>query len=167
MSAFSGGASEEDEKKEVKEQKEPVSVGIEQIRKVAAYYCELCKMYVGRGSEETMPPILTRHCKLRTHMQRYIRYKEHKNLEKRAEKLQRKETAEKVDKEKSTNLEESIKNDTAEDETEIEAETKTAEDESVKDDKLWTDKDLEDSLTKDGNKSSDEDEDVNGERYDR
>lgn len=114
-------------------------------------------MYVGRGVEDsTSPTLLTTHCKQRTHIQRYIRYKEHKNLEKRAEKLHRKEIAEKVDKEKTTNLDESAKK---EDEGEGDAVTKAAENESVKDEKLW--------VEKDGNKSSDEDEDVNGERYDR
>lgn len=162
--------SEEDDKKD---HKEPVSVGIEQIRKVDAYYCDLCKMYVGRGNEEIMPPILARHCKQRTHMQRYIRYKEDKDLEKRAEKLQRKETAEKEGKEKLTkeNSDESVKKEGTEgEEKDDETINKTLDDEEARDDKLWADvdKDLDDILAKEeGTKSSDEDEDINGERYDR
>ncbi|XP_063909984.1 zinc finger protein on ecdysone puffs-like isoform X2 [Zophobas morio] len=169
-----GDASEEDDKKDIN--KEPVSVGIEQIRKVEAYYCDLCKMYVGRGNDEMIPSILARHCKQRTHMQRYIRYKEDKDLEKRAEKLQRKETAEKEDKERQNrenNVEDSETNqkqtETSKEEKDEESANKTLDDEEARDDKLWADvdKDLDDILAKEGTKSSDEDEDVNGERYDR
>ncbi|KYB28932.1 hypothetical protein TcasGA2_TC032287 [Tribolium castaneum] len=167
-----GDVSEEDDKKDTN--KEPVNVGIEQIRKVEAYYCDLCKMYVGRGSDDMITPILARHCKQRTHMQRYIRYKEDKDLEKRAEKLQRKETAEKEGKEKQVkeNTEETTpKNKKEEQETEKDDESasKVLDDEEARDDKLWADvdKDLDDILAKEGTKSSDEDEDVNGERYDR
>ncbi|RZC43021.1 gelsolin-related protein of 125 kDa, partial [Asbolus verrucosus] len=170
-----GDASEDDDKKDAS--KEPVNVGIEQIRKIEAYYCDLCKMYVGRGNDDVMPGILARHCKQRTHMQRYIRYKEDKDLEKRAEKLQRKETAEKEDKERqvkeSSGEDSSVAKKDSEvekEEKEDEAAAKTLDDEEARDDKLWADvdKDLDDILAKEeGNKSSDEDEDVNGERYDR
>lgn len=168
--------SEEEEEEEKSSNKEPVSVGIEQIRKVEAFYCDLCKIYVGRGTDDQIPRILSRHCKQRTHMQRYIRYKEDRDLEKRAEKLQRKETAEKVDKEKH------VKENNAEDElVGVKQETdlpkvkpntianKTLDEEEARDDKLWADvdKDLDDILAKEGNKSSDEDEDINGERYDK
>jgi hypothetical protein len=169
-----GDASEEDDKKDTN--KEPVNVGIEQIRKIEAYYCDLCKMYVGRGNDEMMPSILARHCKQRTHMQRYIRYKEDKDLEKRAEKLQRKETAEKEVKERQVK-ENSVDDsgakkepNTEKEEKDDETTNKTLDDEEARDDKLWADvdKDLDDILlAKEGAKSSDEDEDVNGERYDR
>ena len=133
-------------------------------------------MYVGRGNDEMIPSILARHCKQRTHMQRYIRYKEDKDLEKRAEKLQRKETAEKEDKERQNrenNVEDSETNqkqtETSKEEKDEESANKTLDDEEARDDKLWADvdKDLDDILAKEGTKSSDEDEDVNGERYDR
>ncbi|KAJ8956485.1 hypothetical protein NQ314_006723 [Rhamnusium bicolor] len=167
--------SENEEKKE--EVKEPVNVGIEQVHKVEAHYCDLCKMYLPRGEEMDMPKILSRHCKLRVHMQRYVRYKEDKDLEKRAEKLQRKEIAEKevkVKKEKDDkeNVTESADNSDTK-ELKGEETTKCADDEEARDDKLWADvdKDLGDILAEaeSGNKSSDEDEDshVNGERYDR
>ncbi|KAJ8983844.1 hypothetical protein NQ317_016449 [Molorchus minor] len=146
------GDGSDDEKKE--EAKEPINVGIEQIRKIEAHYCDLCKMYLPRGEEIDIPKILSKHCKLRVHMQRYVRYKEDQDLEKRAEKLQRKEIAEK---------EEANEHDV----------TKSADDDEARDDKLWADvdKDLGDILAEaeSGNKSSDEDDDshVNGERYDR
>lgn len=151
--------------------KEPVNVGIEQIRKVEAHYCDLCKMYISRGTEDEMPAIIARHCKQRTHMQRYVRYKEDKELEKRAEKLQRKETAEKERQNKvSTNGVADVSMDEVADKSDV---SKTAiDDEEARDDKLWADvdKDLAEILAdgESGNKSSDEDEeDINGERYDR
>uniref|UniRef100_A0A6P7FBN7 Uncharacterized protein LOC114327716 isoform X1 n=1 Tax=Diabrotica virgifera virgifera TaxID=50390 RepID=A0A6P7FBN7_DIAVI len=47
------------------------SVGLEKIRKIEAYYCDLCKMYLQRAEESEMAPILARHCKQRVHVQRY------------------------------------------------------------------------------------------------
>lgn len=76
-------------------QKEVINVGIENIRKVEVYYCDLCRMYLPRADDEELDKILAKHCKQRTHLQKYIRYKEDKELTKRAERLQRKETAEK------------------------------------------------------------------------
>lgn len=52
-------------------------------------------MYLPRGDDGDINRILAKHCKLRTHLQKYIRYKEDRELTKRAERLQRKETAEK------------------------------------------------------------------------
>lgn len=86
------GEKKEGEKKETKE---PINVGVESIRKVEVHYCDLCHMYLPRAEEEEMPRILAKHCKQRTHLTRYIRCKEDKELTKRAERLQRKETAEK------------------------------------------------------------------------
>lgn len=72
-----------------------INVGIENIRKVDVHYCDLCRMYLPRAEEGDIDKILSKHCKQRTHLQKYIRYKEDKELTKRAERLQRKETAEK------------------------------------------------------------------------
>ncbi|KAB0791644.1 hypothetical protein PPYR_10698 [Photinus pyralis] len=148
--------------------KEKIDVGIEQIRKVEVYYCELCKMYLPRVEEGGLEKNLSKHCKQRTHMQRYIRYKEDKELANHAERLQRKETAEK-EREKNKNKEqgEPDKKESKTDEKE-----KSGEDEENIDDKLWADdvnKDLGDILAEaeSGNKSSDEDEDAGGQRYDR
>lgn len=76
------------------ETKEQITVGIEQIKKVEVYYCELCRMYLPRVEENDVQRVLTKHCKMRIHMQQYVRYKEDKDLAKHAERLQRKENAE-------------------------------------------------------------------------
>ncbi|KAG5886247.1 hypothetical protein JTB14_008914 [Gonioctena quinquepunctata] len=165
-----GGSENEEEKKD-----EPLNVGIEQIRKIAAYYCDLCKMDLQRARESEMPSILARHCKLRIHMQRYVRLKERQDLEKRAEKLQRKELAEKEGKDKKDEKEnnESTGDSDAKEKKDSDSSGKGVDDEETKDDKLWADvdKDLGDILAEaeSGNKSSDEDEDshINGERFDR
>nr|CAI5862062.1 unnamed protein product [Callosobruchus analis] len=148
------------EEKEKKEKKQSVCVGIEQIRTIQAHYCDLCKMYLPRGDDDELSKIISRHCKMRIHMQRYVRHKERQALEKKAEKLQRKELAEKQGK-------------SGEDgDSKMKEEKK--DDGNGEDDKLWADvdKDLGDILAEaeTGNKSSDEDEEdshINGERYDR
>ncbi|CAH0546536.1 unnamed protein product [Brassicogethes aeneus] len=148
---------------EEKDEKEAIDVGIEQVHKVEAHYCDLCKMYLPRADETDMPKIISRHCKQRVHMQRYVRFKD---LEKRAERLQRKETAEKEAKKKEGHKEGEEKKD---------AENgKIDKEEEEVDDKIWEDveKDIGDIIAEaeSGNKSSDEDEDdthLNGERYDR
>ncbi|XP_060534770.1 zinc finger protein on ecdysone puffs-like [Cylas formicarius] len=153
--------SDEDKKKE---KKEPVNVGIEKIRKVESHYCDLCRIYLPRARDEDVAQVLSKHCKLRVHMQRYVRYKENQELEKRAEKLQRKETAEK---EKKKEGGEGKKDDGSG------AKDDADPNKSAEDDKLWeaVDKDLGELLGEaDGNKSEDDDDDdshVNGERYDR
>ncbi|KAK4876965.1 hypothetical protein RN001_009471 [Aquatica leii] len=163
---------EEGKKKEVEgKPKEKINVGIEQIRKIEVYYCELCHMYLPRVEDADLERTLAKHCKQRTHMQRYIRYKEDKEIASRAERLQRKETAEK----------EREKNKLKDQKVEGEGDAKTGktdekgEDEETIDDKLWADdvnKDLGDILAEaeSGNKSSDEDEEdahTEGQRYDR
>lgn len=138
---------------EENEAKETVNVGVEQIRKIEAHYCDLCKMYLPRGDENEMNEILSRHCSQKVHRKRYLRLKESEK-----EKDSEKEGTEikKEDEEKAA-----------------EPDSK-ADDNLDKDDKLWADvdKDLGDILAEaqSGNKSSDEDEEdshVNGERYDR
>lgn len=132
-------------------------------------------MYLPRGEDADMPKILSKHCKLRVHMQRYVRYKEDQDLEKRAEKLQRKELAEKEvqEKKEKDSTSESTSSGITKDGKESETLSKCLDDDEARDDKLWADvdKDLGDILAEaeSGNKSSDEDDDshINGERYDR
>lgn len=108
-------------------------------------------------------------------MQRYVRYKEDQDLEKRAEKLQRKELAEKEvqEKKEKDSTSESTSSGITKDGKESETLSKCLDDDEARDDKLWADvdKDLGDILAEaeSGNKSSDEDDDshINGERYDR
>lgn len=82
------------EGKEIEIKKEQITVGIEQIRKVEVYYCDLCRMYLPRVDEGDVQRVLAKHCRMRIHMQQYVRYKEDKDLAKHAERLQRKENAE-------------------------------------------------------------------------
>ncbi|XP_017780072.1 PREDICTED: zinc finger protein on ecdysone puffs-like isoform X2 [Nicrophorus vespilloides] len=163
--------------------KEHINVGIENIKKVEVHYCDLCRLYLPRVSEdEEMNKILVRHCRQRTHLQKYIRYKEDRELAKKAEKLQRKETAEK-EKEKEEEASHKETDDKIDDpsvekkkENDIPKKDGASEDTetaNVEEEKIWADvdKDLGDILAEaeSGTKSSDEDEDsvANGERYDR
>jgi len=172
---------EESKKKDAESKpKEHINVGIEQIKKVEVHYCELCRMYLPRVEEGELEKTLAKHCKQRTHMQRYIRYKEDKELANRAERLQRKEIAEKEreknkvkDDPKTTEGDSSKKAETSKNGEEKEK-TSGDDEENIMDDKLWADdvnKDLGQLLAEaeSGNKSSDEDEDshADGERYDR
>lgn len=75
--------------------KDKINVGVEHVRKVDVHFCELCKMYLPRGEEDSF--LLAKHCSNRTHLQKYVRFKEDRELRKQAERLQRKETAEKAD----------------------------------------------------------------------
>lgn len=151
--------------------KEKIDVGIEQIRKVEVHYCELCKMYLPRVEDGELDKNLSKHCKQRTHMQRYIRYKEDKELASHAERLQRKETAEK-EREKNKNKDSHSQPAQKKESKNEDKEKNSGDDEENIDDKLWADdvnKDLGDILAEaeSGNKSSDEDEDAAGQRYDR
>ncbi|XP_076271711.1 uncharacterized protein LOC143203446 isoform X1 [Rhynchophorus ferrugineus] len=144
------------------EDKAEINVGVERIKKVEVYYCELCRMYLRRGGSDEDEIILSAHCKKRSHMQRYINHKENEALRQRAEKLQRMETAEKGKKKEDTKKEGDENMDTSD----AKQTNKTEED------KLWdsVDKDLGELLEEgDGNKSDYDDDDsrVNGERYDR
>lgn len=160
-----GDVDEADSKQE-EATKEVVNVGLEQIRKVEAHYCELCKMYLPRADDSEMTMILQRHCKMKVHMSRYVRFKD---LERRAEKLQKKETAEKEAKKKEDAEAKEAKDDKSDD-----IGSTSKEEEEATEDKIWedVDKDLGDIIAEaeSGAKSSDEDEDdshMNGERYDR
>ncbi|KAF5304121.1 hypothetical protein FQA39_LY01906 [Lamprigera yunnana] len=162
---------EEGKKKDTEgKPKEKINVGIEQIRKVEVHYCELCHMYLSRVEEKELEKMIAKHCKQRTHMQRYITYKEDKEIASRAERLQRKETAEK-EREKTKLKDVKTEEADAKDGKVEDKGKNSGDDEETIDDKLWADdvnKDLGDILAEaeSGNKSSDEDEDES-QRYDR
>lgn len=173
-----------DEKEKEEKKKQRVSVGIEQIKRIEAYYCDLCRMFLPIGTENEYPDILAGHCRKRFHMQRYIRHKENEELKKRAEKLQRKETAEKEKKEPEEKPEDGAEAEDAEEaepvktEAEDDAQPKVEEKEkedldaskSADEDKLWdaVDKDLGELLEATDARDDDDDEErLNGERYDR
>ncbi|KAK5642442.1 hypothetical protein RI129_008609 [Pyrocoelia pectoralis] len=119
-------------------------------------FCPLCKLNYNQpkaahqaAEDGKLDKNLSKHCKQRTHMQRYIRYKE--------DKLNNKDPHSKPEQKKDS------KND---------KEKNSGDDEENIDDKLWADdvnKDLGDILAEaeSGNKSSDEDADAAGQRYDR
>lgn len=110
-------------------------------------------------------------------MQQYVRYKEDKDLAKHAERLQRKENAEREKGEKKEKDTTKVESEGEAKEVKLEEEkdklATSIEDEDGGDDKMWADvdKDLGDILAEaeSGNKSSDEDEDshADGGRYDR
>lgn len=163
------GDQEDDGEEKKEEPKEVVNVGIEKIRKVESYYCDLCRMALPRTDDPEIQKILARHCKTRTHMQRYVRYKEDKDLEKKAEKLQRKETAEKEEKAKA-NQEENGEIKSEKDEEEIEKNPDGDDlNKTNEDDKMWddVDKDIGDILAE-AEDDEEEESSVKGkERYDR
>lgn len=79
---------------------EAVNVGEEHVKKVDAYWCDLCHCYLSHNEEyETA---LKRHCSLRTHLKSYVRHRDNKNLRKTAELIHKrhKVSKEEDDKEK-------------------------------------------------------------------
>lgn len=189
------GDEAEEESKNAETKDSVMNMGIEKIKKVEAYYCELCKMYLSRHcSGAEADEIIASHCRNRIHMRNLVRHQEDLDIEKRLKKLQRKEAAEKELKNKET--EEATESNIAADQdvsmlsvnendkSNISTESENKKTEiieveddpvNVRDDKLWEDmdKDIGDLLAEaeSGNKSSDEDEEdeshINGERYDR
>ncbi|KAH1002412.1 hypothetical protein HUJ04_008500 [Dendroctonus ponderosae] len=161
---------------EREERRKRVCVGVEKIKKIEAHYCDLCRMFLPRGTENEYPDILAGHCRKRFHMQRFIRFKETQQVKKKAEKLQRKESAEKEQKdENSAQKGYSFCLDGESDATERtetkEEDSKDADtSKSADEDKLWeaVDKDLGELLEETDGREDDEDEErANGERYDR
>ncbi|XP_022918577.1 zinc finger protein on ecdysone puffs-like isoform X2 [Onthophagus taurus] len=171
-----GDMDEEREKKKEGEDttkpKESINVGIEHVKKVEVYYCDLCSMYLPRREESEMPKKIAEHCKLRTHLRRYVSYKEDKELAKRAERLQRRETLEK-EKEKEKEEIKPADDSTIKSETGGKENGEASLNEDEGDEKLWADVDKDLGIilaeAESGNKSSDEDEDDSfvGGRYDR
>lgn len=160
------------------DEKEEVSVGIEQIRKVEVHYCDLCRTYLPRDYPRDKSPsevqkMLASHCRIRPHMQRYIRYQENQELKKRAEKLQRKETAEREKKKEEKSHKEGDESITDASESKDKSKSGTDKDSKLTDeDKLWesVDKDIGELLEEGDTVKSDDDDDdsrINNERFDR
>ncbi|CAB0012760.1 unnamed protein product [Nesidiocoris tenuis] len=59
--------------------------GAEHCKIVEVYYCELCKIYLSRY--ESREQALASHCRSRTHLQRYIRYRDDQSLRRKAVKV--------------------------------------------------------------------------------
>lgn len=58
------------------------------MKKVTAFYCELCRFYLSR-TDDNEAEVLARHCQNRAHMKRYVSARDDLALRKKAEKLHR------------------------------------------------------------------------------
>nr|CAD7197374.1 unnamed protein product [Timema douglasi] len=82
------------EKKEIDEKKlEEIILGNEYVKQIEVLYCELCMMYLSR--HQSKDKALALHCRTRTHLQRYVRYRDDRALRREAERIHRKEQKEK------------------------------------------------------------------------
>ncbi|CAG9770995.1 unnamed protein product [Ceutorhynchus assimilis] len=154
-------AAEEAEKEAKKKTK--VNIGAEKIMKIEAHYCDMCRMFLPIGTENEYPDILASHCRKHFHVSRYMRYKESEEIKAKAEKLRLKELAEKEAKKEDDG-------EKASDEPAGDVEMADADvSKSAEDDKLWdaVDKDLGELLEEETRDDEDDEEGVNGERYDR
>lgn len=69
-----------------------VLLGAEYVKKIEVYFCDLCRLYLPRLDQPERA--LAIHCRTRTHLQRYVRYRDDRALRNKAEKIHhRKEAA--------------------------------------------------------------------------
>lgn len=62
------------------------------MKKIEVYFCDLCRLYLPRLDQPERA--LAIHCRTRTHLQRYVRYRDDRALRNKAEKIHhRKEAA--------------------------------------------------------------------------
>lgn len=157
---------------EENETKENVNVGSEHIKKVEAYYCELCRIHLAQ--HEDYETALRRHCQTRTHLKGYLQYKEDKNLRKAAEKIHRKHQENKGSKNENDETSETVEKENKKEEND--SERKDEENDAETGDKMWADVDKELGVLLDdevghenGNADEDDEEDsrMNSGRYDR
>uniref|UniRef100_A0A2M4ADV7 Putative transcriptional regulator atrx n=1 Tax=Anopheles triannulatus TaxID=58253 RepID=A0A2M4ADV7_9DIPT len=64
-------------------------IGEEHVKKVEVQYCELCNIYLPRRME-SQEKALRDHCKKRSHLKLYIRYRNDKKLREKAERIHKK-----------------------------------------------------------------------------
>ncbi|XP_021921495.1 zinc finger protein on ecdysone puffs-like isoform X2 [Zootermopsis nevadensis] len=84
--------SEKDKEGEEKKSKSEINLGSEYVKKIEVYFCELCRIYLPRLDQTERA--LSIHCRTRTHLQRYVRYRDDRALRSKAEKIHhRKEVA--------------------------------------------------------------------------
>lgn len=125
-------------------------IGLDYIKAVEAYYCELCNHYSPKQGDDTLETYSKKHCLQHLHVKNYLRHKE--ETEKKSKSDEGEDDDPEVDEEgnklpKDTDeaeAEEDIERDVKDDDEEFEGEDG---DESH-DDKLWeeVDKDLGDLL---------------------
>lgn len=84
---------DKDDKQDDSASNPDVLVGSEHVKKVEAYYCEICHYFLPRHKvvEESMK----KHCNVRTHLKNYLRHKEDESLRLTAEKIHRRHQEEK------------------------------------------------------------------------
>ncbi|XP_068084946.1 zinc finger protein on ecdysone puffs [Anabrus simplex] len=82
---------EEEKKTKTKSKAKTENIGAEYARKVEVYYCDLCRTYLPWYDEQEKA--LAIHCRSRSHLQRYVRYREDRLLRKEAERLHQKKLA--------------------------------------------------------------------------
>jgi len=77
---------------EEKKSKHEINLGAEYVKKIEVYFCDLCRLYLPRLDQPERA--LAIHCRTRTHLQRYVRYRDDRALRNKAEKIHhRKEAA--------------------------------------------------------------------------
>lgn len=81
-----------DEKDEKADSKANVLVGSEHVKKVEAYYCEICHYFLPKHKDTEAA--LKKHCTVRTHLRNYLRFKEDETLRLAAEKVHRRQQEE-------------------------------------------------------------------------
>uniref|UniRef100_A0A069DXG9 Putative apoptosis antagonizing transcription factor/protein transport protein n=1 Tax=Panstrongylus megistus TaxID=65343 RepID=A0A069DXG9_9HEMI len=156
-------------KEKKKKEKKEIKLGSEYCKLMEVYFCELCKIYLPRLDDKERA--LTVHCRSRTHLQRYIRSRDDRNLRRKAVKLHKEREKLREKEKKSSNKDESSAKEETEDnaaaKTDIKDEDKTISEAVVKkeaEDKSWS------AEEEDGMKHLDDDDDEEskeGERYDR
>uniref|UniRef100_A0A182SVY5 C2H2-type domain-containing protein n=1 Tax=Anopheles maculatus TaxID=74869 RepID=A0A182SVY5_9DIPT len=90
---------DEDEDEEDEDDENQMIIGEEHVKKVQVQYCDLCNMYLPRRFDN-QERVLRDHCKKRSHLKLYIRYRKDKKLREQAERIHKKKL--KGDKEAAT-----------------------------------------------------------------
>lgn len=146
------------------DKKEEINVGSEHVKKVEAFYCDLCRCYLPPKEEETLA--IKRHCACRSHLKAYVRYRDDKSLRKAAELIHKRhqEALEaKVKQEKVTDdpKEQQQKDDEEEEGGDGEKDTTNDDPDEGSEDKMWADvdKDLGELLREVGPEVNNDDED--------
>lgn len=88
-----------DEKEEAADNGTPkanVLIGSEHVKKVEAFYCDICHYFLPRNKDPEQA--LKKHCNVRTHLRNYLREKEDETLRLAAEKVARRKQETPTDK---------------------------------------------------------------------
>ncbi|XP_052871975.1 uncharacterized protein LOC128277542 [Anopheles cruzii] len=107
------GTDEEDDDEDDEDDDDELQmiIGEEHVKKVEVQYCELCNIYLPRRIE-SQDKALRDHCKKRSHLKLYIRFRNDKKLREQAERIHKKKlkgdkeaaSAKKDDEKKSTDV---------------------------------------------------------------